>query len=102
MFNINGETWYIKFVRPLDSVFVMDSGEYTIGVCDDPSKTVYLADTLRGKLLKKVLCHEIVHCAMFSYNVELNYEQEELLANIIATYGNEILDIANDIFKRLR
>lgn len=35
-------------------------------------------------------------------NVDLNYQQEELLANIIATYGEEILKITNDIFKRLR
>lgn len=80
----------------------MDNGDRTIGVCDDKSKTIYLSDQLKRRKLKKVLCHEIVHAAMFSYDVELDYLQEELLANIIATYGNEILSIANDIFKRLR
>ena len=94
MFEINGETWFIQFSCPYHDIFIMDNGEYTIGVCDDNSKTIYLASNLRGKLLKKVLCHEIVHAAMFSYNIEL-------MANIIATYGSEILNIANDIFKRL-
>ena len=79
----------------------MDNGEFTIGVCDDNTKTIYLSNLLRGKKLKQVLCHEIVHAAMFSYNVELDYEQEELLANLIAIYGKEIVQITDNIFKRL-
>lgn len=38
-------------------------------------------------MLKKILCHEITHAAMFSYNVDLSIEQEELVADLIATYG---------------
>lgn len=79
----------------------MDNGEFTIGVCDDNTKTIYLSSLLRGEKLKQVLCHEIVHAAMFSYNVELDYEQEELLANLIAIYGKEIVQITDNIFKRL-
>lgn len=85
----------------MDSVFLMDDGTYTIGSCDNPSKTIYLANTLRNSMLKKVLCHEIVHAAMFSYDVILNYEQEELLANLIATYGEEIIKVTDEMFKRL-
>lgn len=53
-------------------------------------------------MLKRVLCHEITHAAMFSYNVELTYEQEELLADLLATYGSEIISITNEIFKKLK
>lgn len=102
MFTINGERWYVKFVSPLDQVLVMGDGSYTIGTCDDLTKTIYLADNLKGSLLKRVLCHEIVHSAMFSYDVDLTYEQEELLADLIATYGQEIINITNKIFKKLR
>lgn len=102
MFEINGEKWFIKFIRPRSDIFLMENGEYTIGTCDDSTKTIYLDTTLKGKMLKKVLCHEIVHSAMFSYDVQLNYEQEELLANIIATYGEEIINITNKIFKKLQ
>jgi hypothetical protein len=35
---------------------------------------------------------------MFSYNVELTIEQEEVLADLIATYGQEIIRITNTIF----
>ena len=41
--------------------------------------------------MKKVLCHEITHAAMFSYNVNLSLEQEELVADLISTYGEEIV-----------
>lgn len=102
MFEINGEVWYIKFTSPSNNIFLMEDMSYTIGTCDDETKTIYLAETLKRTMLKKVLCHEIVHAAMFSYNVELDMEQEELIANIIATYGEEILTITNKIFKKLR
>lgn len=39
---------------------------------------------------------------MFSYHVDLTYEQEEVIADIIATYGNEIIDITNKVFKKLQ
>lgn len=101
MFTINHEIWVVKFMQPYDAIFRMDNGEFTIGVCDDNTKTIYISNLLRGEKLKQVLCHEIVHAAMFSYNVELDYKQEELLANLIAIYGKEIVQITDNIFKRL-
>lgn len=102
MFEINGETWYVRFVDSYHPIFLMNNGEYTIGTCDDNTKTIYLANHLKGNLLRKVLSHEIVHSAMFSYKVFLSYEQEEILADIIATYGREIIQNANEMFKRLQ
>ena len=39
---------------------------------------------------------------MFSYNVELSLEQEEILADIIATYGEEIIHITNTLFDKIK
>lgn len=39
---------------------------------------------------------------MFSYDVYLNIEQEELLADLIATYGQEIIKITNQLFKKIK
>ena len=39
---------------------------------------------------------------MFSYNVILTIEQEELLADLFATYGETIIDITNNIFSHMR
>lgn len=102
MFTINGIEWRLKFV-PHDSDLLMRSDRSrTIGVTDNLTQTIYIDETLRGKLLKKVLCHELTHAAIFSYGVELDIMQEELLADLIATYGQEIIAITNKIFTKLR
>ena len=53
-------------------------------------------------MFKKVLCHEVVHAAMFSYNVMLSIDEEEVIANIIAKYGEEIIKITNSLFKKIK
>ena len=102
MININGIQWKIKFTHPLDPVLMYENGDYSLGMCDRTDKTIYLAENLEGSMLKKVLCHEIVHAAMFSYNVYLSLEQEEVIADIIATYGEEIISVTNKVFKKLQ
>ena len=102
MFSINGIEWHLEFV-PHDSDLLMRSdGSRTIGVTDNLTRIIHIDETLRGKLLKKVLCHELTHAAIFSYGVELDLMQEELLADLIATYGQEIIAITNKIFKKLK
>ena len=102
MFNINGEEWKILVVSPNDQHLRRTDGGYTIGVCDDNLKCIFVATGLSMVLLKKVLCHEIVHAAMFSYNVDLTLEQEELVADLIATYGEEIIEVTNKMFKKIK
>lgn len=102
MFNINGEIWHIVFVSPFHPQLIRSDGSVTIGACDDATKTIYIDDTIEGYLMKKVLAHEITHAAMFSYNIDLNLAQEEILADLIATYGQEIIGITNCIFQRIK
>ena len=101
MVNINGEEWRVVLVSPFHPKLLKSNNEFTIGVCDDITKTIYINEELSDEMTRKVLCHELTHAAMFSYNVELSIEQEEILADIIATYGQEIISITNLIFKRL-
>lgn len=77
-------------------------GSLSVASCDDTTKTIYVSNELQGEFLKKVLCHEITHAAMFSYNVDLTIDQEELLADLISTYGNEIIYITNKVFKKIK
>lgn len=102
MLNINGEDWRVVLVSPDHPALIRSDGTNTLGVCDDILKTIYINDQLSDEYTKKVLCHELTHAAMFSYNVILTIEQEELLADIIATYGQEIIHMTNLIFKRLK
>ena len=101
MFHINGEEWRVVYVAPSHPKLIRSDGSVSIGACDDDTKTIYISYETPRRKLKKVLCHEITHAAMFSYNVELNVQQEELLADLIATYGQEIIDITNKIFTRM-
>lgn len=46
-----------------------------------------------------MLCHELVHAAMFSYNINLDPDEEENIADLIATYGEEIVSMTEKIFQ---
>lgn len=101
MFKINNIDWKVKLVSPNHPKIKRSDGSYTYGSCDDNTKTIYISQSVpRGKI-KKVICHEVTHAAMFSYGVELSLEQEEIIADLIATYGKEIIDVTNKIFNRI-
>lgn len=102
MFKINGYQWRIKFVPPKDQMLYRDDGSLTIGMCDLETQTIYIDINLRDQKLKKVLCHELVHAAMFSYRIKLTIDQEELIADIIASYGEEIINMTNTLFNKIK
>lgn len=99
---INDVKWDLEFVPSDSELLTRSDGSRTIGMTDSLTKTIYIDEKLRGRMLKKVLCHELTHAAIFSYGVELDIMQEELLADLIATYGQEIITITNKIFKKLK
>lgn len=103
MININGEEWRIALVSPFDPILVrQDLDGFTLGTCDDLAKTIYINKDLDEDYMWKVLSHELTHAAMFSYNVILPLELEEILADIIATHGQEIIYITNLVFDRIK
>lgn len=102
MFTINGERWGVVLVEPDDLALWMPNGSQAIGACNDSTKTIYISRALRGADLEKVLCHELVHAAMFAYDVILEHDEEELIAEIIATFGEEIVDKTDMIFDKIR
>lgn len=101
MFTINGVSWRILLVPPRHYMLKRNDGVYTLGSCDNNSRTVYINNRLDNYMMRKVLCHEITHAAMFSYNIILTLDQEELLADLIATYGAEIIAVTDKVFRKL-
>ena len=101
MFLINNVYWKVAFVDPNFPLLQRMDGSYTIGACDNLTRTIYINKMLQGSLLKKVLCHQITHAAMFSYNVDLSVQQQELIADLLSTYGEEVIYITNKIFIKL-
>lgn len=100
--DINNVEWQILLVEPFDSSLCRSDGSYTLGCCDDNLKFIFINQDLTDFYLKKVLCHELTHAAMFSYEINLSEEQEEIIADIIATYGQEIITVTNNLFYRLK
>lgn len=97
---INGEDWTFCLVSPGDPA-LCTSLNCALGVCDNNDKTIYILNNLNREKMRKVLCHEIVHAAMFSYNTDLDWQTEEIVANIIATYGDEIAGETDRMFEYL-
>lgn len=98
---MNGYRWKILIVSPSHPCLRRSSGSFALGSCDNSYKTIYLNKFIPMDKLLKVLCHEITHAAMFSYGVTLSLDQEELIADLIATYGKEIISTAEKIFKKI-
>ena len=101
-FTINGVVWQVKTVPAYDSHLMRPDGSFTIGMCNNVEKVIYIIKGLNETQFYKVLAHEITHAAMYSYSVGLTIDQEELLANIIATYGGEIVNVTNKVFKKIK
>ena len=98
---INGIMWEVQIVPPtFPSLFTGTS--FTLGCCDNNTHIIYIADGLSESKFYKVLGHEMTHAAMFSYEVNLTYDQEELLADIISTYGREIIAVTNKVFRKIK
>lgn len=101
--NVNGVEWEIKSV-PHNSIDLMrHDWVITLGVTDCNLKSVFISDSIRDELLYKVVCHELCHVFIFSYNYYLSEEEEERLAEFISMFGMQILgltyDIINNLFK---
>ena len=100
--NINGERWRVKIVPPSHPVLTYKSGIPAFGCCDDVTTIIYLNQTLTPSQMKKVLCHEITHAVMYSYNVDIDDSTEEIVADIVMTYGDEILKLTHTTFDRIK
>lgn len=102
MFTINNETWDIVLVMPRDVALLMPNGNYALGACSDITKTIYISNELHGEIFEQVLCHELVHASMFAYNIMLGHDEEELIAEIISIFGEEIIDITDVMFEKIK
>lgn len=76
MFKINDVEWNILYVNPNSECLMRSDGTITLGVTDWSKRTVYLSNALSGSLLERVLSHELVHCASFSYDCQIPIDVE--------------------------
>lgn len=100
-FIINNRMWHIEFVNAASEKLHRSDGSLTVGVTDGNDDCVYLFDLLSGAFLKKVLCHELCHCFMMSYNISIPIEQEEFLADWISIYGEDLIYLLDDLMSAM-
>ena len=74
MININGEGWRVLLVSANHPELRRNDGTYSIGVCNDNHKSIYIYEFLEPNMMKKVLAHELTHAAMFSYNIDMDIQ----------------------------
>lgn len=106
-FYLNGLLWQIEFVEPFNPMLYDRTGTQRVATTDPTTKKIHMLKTLNGDFLRRVLCHELGHAAMISYNLldEIHrmvyprywVEMEEWICNFIADYGLEIFNIAYSV-----
>lgn len=101
VFTINGIHWNILFVDPLSDYLKRSDGSKTVGMTDGNTNTVYLSNLLRGAFLEKVLCHELCHCFCFSYNIVIDIETEEFMADWISLYGKDLVYLLDSLMSNI-
>lgn len=100
-YQMNGINWSVSLVRADSPMLMRSDGSFTCGMCDRSTQSIYISELLRGSFLHKVLVHEVCHSAMMSYGIDMSIEQEELFCDLISTYGDEIISVADNVFRAL-
>ena len=101
IFAINGTIWHIQYKNSNSSELKRSDNVSVLGVTDRNTHTIYLSNALHGHMERKVLIHEVCHAICTSY-VYLPIEQEEILCDFVATYGDEVFGIVDMILGAVR
>ena len=76
-------------------------GTITLGVTDNNDRTVYMNNRLSYDMFDRVICHELCHVFSFAYNLHIQIETEEMIADFLSTYGRDVIAVADDILKEV-
>lgn len=101
VFEINNRIWRIVFTAPNSPKLRRSDNSLTVGVTDGNDGCIYLSDALRGAFLRKVVCHELVHCFCFSFDISIPIAQEEFLADWISRYGEDLIYLLDDLMQSI-
>ena len=94
---INNNIYKINFVESDNENLKIDDGEYHSGVTNFITKEIYIANNLKGNSLRYTLIHELTHAMIDSYGFMQIYWNDEIVADFMANYLNNIIDLSNKI-----
>ena len=101
MILLNNDKWGILLVPSNHPVLCRPDGTLSVARCDDDKKVIYISNILKDEYLRKVLCHEITHAVICSYNIKVGMYHEEMIADLIASHGEEILYNTQEYFDKI-
>lgn len=106
---MNGIRWRVRRVQPESLLLIDRTSRRTVATTDPFTHQVYISTALGGDFLRRVLAHELGHCAMVSYRMldnlhrmtkpECRVEMEEWACNFLADFYPEVQSIVNDILR---
>ena len=99
---INGVRWRVYLVSPAHPLLLTPWHTHAFGVCDKTTQTIYIDKTLSSHKIKQVLRHEITHAFIFSYDIDMSYDEEELVAGLVEKYGEDIVRQTNIIYDGIK
>lgn len=96
-FEMNGIVWAVADVGNDSSLLIDRTGRRTVAVTDPYVHTIFMSSALSGDYRRKVLTHELCHCALVSYGLIDDIRSvvepsnwvyaEEWICNLMADYG---------------
>ncbi len=102
MFTINGIDWNLIFVNGASTDLLRSDGTISLAVTDWNRRSIFVSTAPKGAYLRRIITHEICHAICFSYDIELPLEQEEILCDFVATYGDEVFSIVDMVLSASR
>ena len=97
MFTINGTDWKLSLVESHSPMLMRSDGTYTFGMTDRNTRCIYISNRIHGSFFMRVLCHELCHAFCLSYNLTMDIQTEEIVADFLATYGREVFALADEL-----
>lgn len=89
--------WQVIYVPKHDRQLMRSDGTFTIGVCDNNAKTIFISNNLSRKMHDKCLLHELCHAFIFETGICFDVDTEELVCDFIASNGRNIIETADMI-----
>lgn len=97
MFTINGMDWNLRLVGSHSTMLMRSDNTYTFGMTDRNTQCIYISNRINGSFFDRVLCHELCHAFCLSYNLTMDIQTEEIVADFLATYGREVFALADEL-----
>lgn len=98
-FKINNIEWEIKLEsqEKIKLEYNENIKGHLLGICKVESSLILISNELVQEKLYKTAIHELTHSFLFEYlpaHFDTEYDYEDI-ADIISTYGEEIISVAN-------